>query len=461
MNVPKSLSVSPHSSTPQPATSPVTRRSFLSASSVLGVGLVLGLPRLARAQSPPPSSVLNVAIIGAGAQGRLLIDSLVNISGVRVQAVADIWKFSQLQASAKLKKAGQQPALYENFEDLLAKEKGLDAVVIATPDFCHAPQTEVCLRAGLHVYCESMMSHTIEGARSMVRAAEETKKLLQVGHQRRSNPRYQHTIDKLVRESRLAGRITAAAAQWNKPVPDDLSAPKSQEIPSATLQKYGYRDMHEFRNWRWFKALSGGPIQNLGVHQLDIICWVLNTRPQAMVAMGGVDYNPRNENFDNVMATYEFATKDGITRAAYQVVTTSNSGGGDFETFMGDQGTIVTSENQKLAKIYRESRAPDWAPLVEKGWLQEIAYAKARRTRNDAGDVQESARVAVEFAVPVILRKPIHQPHLENFFASIRGEASLACDGATALASEVAVFKINEAVAAGKKLELSPSDFTV
>jgi len=420
--------------------------------------MVLGLPRLVRAQAP--SAQLNVALIGVGAQGRLLIDSLVNIPGIRVQAVADIWKFSQLQAAAKLKKAQHQPAFYENFEDLLAKEKNLDAAIIATPDFCHAPQTEACLRAGLAVYCESMMSHTVEGARAMVRAADETKKLLQIGHQRRSNPRYQHTIDKLVRETRLAGRITAATAQWNKPVPDDLGAPKSQEIPADILQRYGYTDMHQFRNWRWFKNLSGGPIQNLGVHQLDIITWLLDARPQAIVAMGGSDYNPRNEHCDNIMAVYEFATKDGIARAAYEVVTTSNSGGGDFETFMGDQGTIVTSENQKLAKIYREPKAPDWAPLVDKGWLQEIAYAKAKRTRNDAGDVQESARVAVEFAVPIILRKPVHQPHLENFFAAIRGEAKLACDAPTALAAEVPVFKINQAIAAGQKLEFTPADFT-
>ncbi len=446
---------------PSPQSQPFTRRSFLTTSSVLGAGLVLGWPRLARAQGPAKSaSELKVALIGAGNQGRLLIDSLINIPGVRVQAVCDIWKFSQLQAGAKLKKAGHEPAMYENFEDLLAKEKGLDAAIVATPDFWHAPQTEACLRAGLNVYCESMMSQTIDGARAMVRAANETKKLLQIGHQRRSNPRYTHVMEKLVREVRLAGRITAATAQWNKPVADDLGAPKSQEIPAATLQQYGYKDMHQFRNWRWVKALSGGPIQNLGVHQIDVISWLLDARPQAIVAMGGADYNPRNEHCDNIMAIYEFLTKDGITRAAYEVVTTSNSGGGDFETFMGDQGTIVTSENQKLAKIYREPKASDWAPLVEKGWLQEIAYAKAKKTRNDAGEVQESARVAVEFAVPLILRKPVHQPHLENFFAAVRGEGKLNCDGASALASEVAVFKINEAIEAGKKLNFTEADFS-
>ena len=48
---------------------------------------------------------------------------------------------------------------------MLDKEKELDAVVIATPDFWHAPHTVDCLEAGKHVYCEKEMSNTLEGAR--------------------------------------------------------------------------------------------------------------------------------------------------------------------------------------------------------------------------------------------------------------------------------------------------------
>ena len=73
---------------------------------------------------------------------------------------------------------------------MLSDEKDLDAVIIATPDFWHAEQTIACLKAGLHVYCEKEMSNTLEGARKMVQAAKQTGKLLQIGHQRRSNPRY-------------------------------------------------------------------------------------------------------------------------------------------------------------------------------------------------------------------------------------------------------------------------------
>ena len=121
---------------------------------------------------------------------------------------------------------------YENYEDLLAKEKDLQAVVIATPDFCHAPMTNTALKAGLHVYCEKMMSNTIDGARSMVQTMRETGKLLQIGHQRRSNPRYLFTLNRLLHEAQFCGRLTAAQAQWNRAVKEDFGWPKKYEMPA-------------------------------------------------------------------------------------------------------------------------------------------------------------------------------------------------------------------------------------
>ena len=118
---------------------------------------------------------------------------------------------------------------------MLDKEKELDAVVIATPDFWHAQHAVDCLKAGKHVYCEKEMSNTLEGARRMVLAARETGKLLQIGHQRRSNPRYLHCYDKLITEAKLLGRIVTVNGQWNRAVAPDLGAPDRYAIPEARL----------------------------------------------------------------------------------------------------------------------------------------------------------------------------------------------------------------------------------
>ena len=379
---------------------PWSRRGFLKTGLSAG-GMVLAAPSIIKAQTP--SDALNVALIGVGSQGRVLLDSLLNIEGLNFQAVCDIWDLSRRYGVNRLKKAGFNPNGYEDIEDLLAKETGLDAVIIATPDFWHAPHTNMCLAAGLHVYCEKMMAHTVEAARSMVVAQRESGKLLQIGHQRRSNPRYQHALNNIINKAKIPGRITNINGQWNRAVSSDLSFPKRYEIPAETLKHYGFKDMNQFRNWRWFRDLSGGPISDLGAHQIDIFNWFLGTGPKSVMASGGSDYYSTREWYDNVMAIFEYDTAQGPVRAFYQVLTTTSAGGGYFEQFMGDEGSVKISENPKLTKVYREDRAPDWDKWIDLKYL--LKNDAPPPADNSTVDVRETAPL-VAFDLPVVLNKP-------------------------------------------------------
>jgi predicted dehydrogenase len=319
------------------------------------------------------------------------------------------------------------------------------------------------------------MSNTVEGARAMVLAARETKKLLQIGHQRRSNPRYIHARDKVVREGRLLGRITNIHGEWHRAVTDDFGFPAGQGIPEAKLQKYGYANMHEFRNWRWFKKYAGGPVSDLGAHQIDIYNWMLGGNPRMCMATGGVDYYKNHEWFDNAFINYEYETKEGIVRAQYQVLTTTSAGGGYHEYFMGDEGAMKISENPKFTKIYREARAPEWEPFVAKGYVikpdsGEGAPAPVKPwekpgvkklggpSKAATVDVRETAQLSA-WDIPVTLDKAIHQPHLENFFDAMKKGVKLNCPGEDAFASAVTVLKVNQAIAAQKLLTFTPQDF--
>ena len=432
---------------------PWSRRGFLKTGAAAG-GMILASPSILKAQSS--SKTLNVALIGMGAQGRVLLDSMLNIPNLNFQAVCDVWELSRRYGVNRLKKAGHNPNDYEDIEDLMAKEKGLDVAIIATPDFWHAPHTIMCLEAGLDVYCEKMMSNTIEGARSMVKAMRDTGKLLQIGHQRRSNPRYLHALNNIVNKAKIPGRITNINSQWNRAVSADLGWPDRYAISPDKLKHYGYKDMHQFRNWRWFKDLSGGPISDLGAHQIDIFNWFLGTGPKSVMASGGVDYYKDHEWYDNVMVIYEYDTAQGPVRAFYQVLTTTSAGGGYFEQFMGDEGSVKISENPSLTKVYREDRAPSWDKWIELNYLRQSAGAEP--AKDAKVDVRETAPL-VAFDLPVVLDKPLHQPHLENFFETVRGSGKLNCDAAHAFESEAAIFKVNPAVAARKALEFSPEDF--
>jgi predicted dehydrogenase len=442
----------------------LSRREFIgttaAAAAAVGSGLLLtscspASSTKTTATGSSPLNKLNIALIGCGAQGQVLLESLMVITGINLVAIADIWDYNRNSNVRRLKSQGFDVKGYENYEDLLAHEKDLQAVVVATPDFWHAPVTIACLKAGLHVYCEKMMSNTIEGARSMVQTMRETGRLLQIGHQRRSNPRYIFALNRLVHDAKICGRLTAAQAQWNRAVTNDLAWPKHSEIAPDVLAKYGFKDMHQFRNWRWFKGLGGGPLSDLGAHQIDIFNWWFGSPAKSVMASGGADYYTGHDWYDNAMVIYEYDTPQGTARAFYQVQTTTSAGGGYFEMFMGDEGTIKMSENPSITKLYREDRAPAWDDLVGKNYLR--ASAVVQSSDADKVDVRETAPL-LEYEIPVSFNKKIHQPHLENFFNSIRGTTKLNCPADEAFRSEYVIHKANEAIAAQKAITITKEE---
>jgi len=409
---------------------------------------------------------LNVALLGVGAQGSVLMNAMLQIPGVRFQAVCDIWEDYNLKRAVNLlTKYKFEVNGYTDYREMLDKEKDLDAVVIATPDFWHSQHTIDCLNAGLDVYCEKEMSNTLEGAKKMVYAARETGKLLQIGHQRRSHPRYIHCYEKILKEAELLGRIVTVNGQWNRSVQEDIGWPQRYAISGDKLKQFGFDDMRQFRNWRWYKGLGGGPIVDLGSHQIDIYSWFLGAQPRAVIASGGTDYFPKDSHewYDTVMTIYEYDTPNGVARAYYQTQTTNGSQG-YFENFMGDQGTLVISESEvgHTNAIYRQPDAPSWDEWVQRGYITEprIQLQKQELELRAKMDVRESVSPD-EHLIPIEFYDPYHKPHLENFFNSVRGKDTLNCPAEIGYETAVAVLKVNEAIEAQRRLTFSPDEFEV
>ena len=449
----------------------LNRSQFNKMTAAIGAGLFLSSK--VRAADVPEKDIINIALLGAGAQGQVLMGAITKLgkpekSGVRIIAVCDIWENWNLKRVSKqlnrYKRWGYVGNAYTDYKEMLDKETELDAVVIATPDFWHSEQTCACLERGLHVYCEKEMSNTIEGAKRMVEAQKATGKLLQIGHQRRSNPRYQHCHDKLIDEAGLLGRITTINGQWNrsKSSCENLGWPDGSAIDGAMLEKYGFTDMEQFRNWRWYKELGGGPIVDLGSHQIDIFSWFLGCNPKSVIASGGGNYWKNHEWDDTVMAIYEYETKAGIVHAMYQTGTT-NSSGGYFENFMGDVGSLLISESAGRGSVFRESWVPEeqWKPWVDKGYITKAEGQPAKKD-DDSGavlDVREGSFSPAEYTIPVKMNVPYHQPHLVNFFNAIRGTEELNCTAEMGYETAVTVLKVNDAIKANRRLEFAPGEF--
>ena len=143
----------------------------------------------------------------------------------------------------------------------------------------------------------------------------------------------------------------------------------------------------------------------------------------------------------------------------HQVLTTTSAGGGYFEYFMGTEGALKMSENPSVTRLFRENSAPEWTDWESRGLVSKVGGSTNTPAKTTI-DVRETAAPSA-WSMPVELNKAIHQPHLENFFDSIRGTATLNCPAEEAYLTEVTVLKVNEAIKAQKKLEFTEEDFTV
>ena len=423
----------------------MTRRSFVKGAA-LTAAAAAAAPRVLAQRSAAGPEPLNVAIIGAGDHGRHLLFHCMKLPGLRFKAVCDIWDFSRNYAARLLKKYKHPVAAYVDYREMLAKAKGLDAVIIATPDGFHAEQTVACLAAGAHVYCEKEMALTVDDCRKMVLAARKAGKLLQVGRQHRSNERYVRALD-LIDNSKALGRITHVAGQWHGHKREKITGPAKRAMDAARLKEYGYESMEQFRNWRFFSKFAAGEMASLGSHQIDVFNWFLHAVPKSVYASGGLDYYQPYELYDNISCIYEWdydwSGRKTTVRGTYEINTTTELGG-FFEKFTGTQGELAISEIASRGGVWRDLSAPqaDWEKALPPRMVKEYG-------------------VRAYGPLPAKDAKRVYWHHLKNFFDAIRGRAKLACPGEVGFQAAVSVLRANESMKAHKRIELKPEDFKV
>src|SRR5438067_3737210 len=213
---------------------PVSRRKFMSNVAVTGAGLTV-VPRHVLGRGfEAPSDTLNVAAVGVGGQGR---SDLVNLSTQNIVALCDVdWDYAnrgfesldrdiktqqtrldenmvevrppasargeeqplqkramtslersrtaaQVDAMLRLKERLPGAKRYQDFREMLDRQKDIDAVVIATPDHMHATIALAAMDLGKHVYVQKPLTWSVHEARQLARRARETKLATQMGNQ--------------------------------------------------------------------------------------------------------------------------------------------------------------------------------------------------------------------------------------------------------------------------------------
>ncbi|ACB76784.1 Gfo/Idh/MocA family protein [Opitutus terrae] len=280
----------------------LSRRDFLKTASLATAAL--SLPRLVRAQTPPPSEQLTIGLIGNGLICGHHFGVLTGRDDCRIVAVCDVNlpKARTMRDRAEKHyganaKSGRARGIdvYQHHEDLLARDD-IDVVFVTTPDHWHAAIAGAAMVAGKDVYCEKPLTLTVPEGRALVNIARRYGRVLQTGTQQRSNAAFRKAAE-IVR-NRLIGDIKLIRTRLGT-FPPALPLPE-QPVPAEFdydrwLGPTPWRPFNEKRvlgdyggGWRCFTEYGGRKNGDWGAHHFDIIQWALG-----MDASGPVEFIPR------------------------------------------------------------------------------------------------------------------------------------------------------------------------
>lgn len=227
---------------------------------------------------------VRTGVIGSGGRGRLLTAEFKEV-GAEMAAVCDVYE-PNLEAGLKAANTGAQA--HRDYRRLL-EDKSLDAVIVSTPDHWHARMVIDAVQAGKDVYVEKPMSHTIPEGLDIVAAVRRTRRVVQVGVQRRSSPLFMEA-QKIVSGGQL-GEIRLVTSQWMNSQ-DGLSQAKIKGALDwkQWLGPARAREMDDklFFNWYYFYDFSGGLLIGQAAHIVDCIQWFMGSKePVAVTCSGG------------------------------------------------------------------------------------------------------------------------------------------------------------------------------
>ena len=227
---------------------------------------------------------IRTGIIGAGGRGRYLTGQFKEI-GAEMAAVCDIYE-PNLQAGLKEANTGARP--FRDYRKLL-DDPAIDAVIVATPDHWHARMVIDAVQAGKDVYVEKPMAHTIPETFAIIEAVRRTKRVVQVGMQRRSAELFLEA--KKIMDSGRLGEVRLVTSAWynyqpslsNRKLAGDLDW--KQWLGSSPERPV---DPQRFFNWYYFYDYSGGLLVGQAAHIVDCIQWFMNSpAPAAVTCTGG------------------------------------------------------------------------------------------------------------------------------------------------------------------------------
>jgi predicted dehydrogenase len=412
-----------------------SRRDFLktAAGSLLVVFTQDELAKASVSQEPAPvSPPVKLGVIGIGQWGKEILSSLSRLPSTQVAAICDPYE----PALKKGQEIAPKASLVADYRKLL-ESPDIEAVIISTPSHQHKEITLACIQAGKHVYCEAPLASTIDDAKAIALAAQQSSKLkFQAGLQGRSNALYNH-ISKFVKSGAL-GTPVQVTAQWNKKQSWRRMAPAPERENEL--------------NWRLSSKTSAGLIGEIGVHHLDLAIWFLKSLPTSVNGTGGIiSWKDGRDVADTVQCIIEFPNH---VRMIYSS-TLASSFSDSFTLFQGSNSSLMMREKQGWMIKEADSPLLGWEVYARKEQIHNetgIAMVADATKILEAGKEpgKESALAATQDAL---------SRGLDEFARSVRGDSKIACGPIEGYQATVAALKANEAITTGSRIILDKASF--
>lgn len=340
----------------------VSRRSFLETAGAGLAGLsAVSYSSLAKGMGPSgvsPNDTIVTGFIGVGGMGKNRLRGFLEHDDVEAAAICDVDTRHVEEAVGMVQeRRNRQPDTYGDFRNLL-EDDSIDAVTVVTPDHWHAIPTVRACEAGKDVFVEKPLSYSVAEGRAMVEAAEEHKRVTQMGnHIHNDVNNYRRVVERV--QSGQLGRISRVHL-WRTSSTEGRGNPPNQEPPEeldydmwlGPAPKRPYNPLRSHGTFRHFWDYSGGTFIDFWCHIADVAFWALNLgAPTNISSTGGRYYiNDGTETADTQQATFEFPelimTYDFHPKplAGYEHM------GGIGAVFVGEDATLVT--NYREHEVY-------------------------------------------------------------------------------------------------------------
>ncbi|MBI3410814.1 MAG: Gfo/Idh/MocA family oxidoreductase [Planctomycetes bacterium] len=279
----------------------ISRR--LALKQMAGVGIAAPFVFRASAQAGP-NETLNHASFGANGMALADVRSIAASRHIRLVAVADV----DLARTADIRKQFPKARIYQDWRELLDKEKDLNTVNVSTPDHMHAPITMRAMQQGLHVYTQKPLTQSIYEARQLTRVARERRIVSQMGIQIHSH-NVHRTVVAIV-QSGAIGKVREVHSWSGKDWGDRNPRPDRRDPVPADLNwdfwlgvaadRPFIRGFYHPGEWRKRLDFGTGTFGDMGCHILDPVFTALAlTAPRSVRSVGGAPVNADSWGLDS------------------------------------------------------------------------------------------------------------------------------------------------------------------